>query len=119
MKTILFMATTIGIAAFTSQPSYADCGDITGSTSAQAHTGIAKDGTQAPLEGNSGTQAKADTPTGTTTTSRDTAANKPQKGGGTMPMGENKNLATSNQDVVAQQKGGETAASAGTRDKCD
>ena len=119
MKPTLLILTAMGLAAFTSQPSFADCVDMTGSTDTQARTGIAKDGTHAPLEGTAGTQAKTDTPTGTTTTSTDVAANKPQKEGGTLPMGESNNLATSSQDVVAQQKGGETAASSATKDKCD
>lgn len=60
--------------------------------------GISKDGTHAPLEG-----PKQD------------AAEAPAKDGNTMPLanqegGGNKNLATSEQDVEAQQKGDKTAA---------
>ena len=69
--------------------------------------GIAKDGTHAPLEGPE--------PDGA-------AANAPAKDGGTMPLaseegGGNKDLATSQQDVEAQQDGQKTAA-ASAEDDC-
>jgi len=119
MKPISLTAAAIGMAAFAFQPAFADCVDVTGSVNKEARSGIAKDGTHAPLEGNAGTQARTETPTGTTTTSADAATKPPQKDGATMPMGESRNLATSNQDAVAQQKGGETAAATATPDKCD
>jgi hypothetical protein len=74
----------------------------------QTTAGIAKDGTHAPLESpNSPTQDRKDSA---------------QKDGSTMPLaskegGGDKNLATSQQDVEAQQQGEKTAA-AQARDKC-
>jgi hypothetical protein len=71
-------------------------------------SGISKDGTHAPLESpNSATQDRKDSA---------------QKDGSTMPLaskegGGNKNLATSQQDVEAQQQGDKTAA-AQAEDKC-
>jgi hypothetical protein len=67
---------------------------------------IAKDGTHAPLE----TQ-----PTDTKSNSQEKSA---QKDGSTMPLGTqegggNKDLATSQQDVEAQQQGDKTAAAKG------
>jgi hypothetical protein len=70
--------------------------------------GISKDGTHAPLESpNSATQDRKDSA---------------QKDGSTMPLatkegGGDKNLATSQQDVEAQQQGKKTAA-AQAEDKC-
>jgi hypothetical protein len=70
--------------------------------------GISKDGTHAPLESpNSPTQDRKDSA---------------QKDGSTMPLaskegGGDKNLATSQQDVEAQQQG-EKTATAQARDKC-
>jgi len=56
---------------------------------------MAKDGTHAPME-------EADNNTAN--------ANATKKDGQEMPMGADKNLATSQQDVNAQQKGDKTAA---------
>jgi hypothetical protein len=109
MKFTSLALIAIGMAALTSQPSFADCVDITGSTATEDRSGIAKDGTRAPMEGSETTQAqknKAD-------------ANAPQKEGGTLPLGKNPNLATSEQDVVAQQHGDKTAAAKAQQDKCD
>ena len=98
MKTLLIAATL----SLISGVAMADCPDKTASnlgTDANKTAGIAKDGTHAPLESNkpadSGTAA--------------------QKDGQTMPLanqegGGNKNLATSQQDVEAQQHGDKTAA---------
>ena len=66
---------------------------------------IAKDGTRAPLE------------------QTDSGANPVAKDGGTMPLAEqegggNKNLATSQQDVEAQQDGEKTAAAKAEEDAC-
>ncbi|MCC2609586.1 MULTISPECIES: hypothetical protein [Rhizobium/Agrobacterium group] len=119
MKTISLLSVSIGVAAFTFQPSFADCVDVTGSVNKEARSGIAKDGTQAPLESGAVTGTRTESPTGTTTTSADAGGNAPQKDGRAMPMGESPNLATSNQDVVSQQKGGETAAATATKDKCN
>ncbi|MHA6686884.1 hypothetical protein [Mesorhizobium sp. A556] len=76
----------------------ADCADTTTSTSNSADATktppISKDGTKAPLE----VQPNKD------------AAASPQKDGSNMPMAEDKNVATSQQDVEAQQHGDQTAA---------
>lgn len=120
MKPIVLIATALGMAAFTVQPGFADCVDVTGSVNKEARGGISKDGTHAPLEGGANTQAQSGGATGTTTTSADAGPNAPQKdGGANLPMGESTNLATSNQDVSAQQDGGKTAAEVATQDKCD
>lgn len=99
----------VGMAALTSQPSFADCVDITGSTTTEGRSGIAKDGTHAPMEGSETTQAQKNK----------AGANAPQKEGGTLPLAKNPNLATSEQDVVAQQHGDKTAAAKAQQDKCD
>jgi len=82
----------------------AECVDTTTSALDSTRTaGIAKDGSKAPLEKPDGEAAKhAD-------------SNAVQKSGQTMPLaskqgGGDKNLATSQQDVEAQQEGGKTAA---------
>ncbi|MBP1845912.1 hypothetical protein J2046_004186 [Rhizobium petrolearium] len=116
MKRTISISAAIALAVFSYTPSLAKCHDVTGSVNKDSQTGIAKDGTHVPLEGNSGSQAKTETPTGTTTTSADALPKTPQKDGGNMPMGESSNLATSGQDVASQQKGNKTAAA---QDKCD
>lgn len=108
MKLTSLIATAIGMAAISFQPSFADCVDVTGSVNKEAR--IAKDGTQAPLEATTPTEGQK----GLTTTSKD-----PQKEGGTLPMGKSPDLATSNQDVVAQQHGEKTAAATAMQEKCD
>ncbi|WP_274627579.1 hypothetical protein [Arvimicrobium flavum] len=70
--------------------------------------GIAKDGTHAPLE-TPDTQAKAGNPVA--------------KDGSTMPLadqegGGNKDLATSQQDIEAQQRGEKTAAAKAQDEAC-
>ena len=76
----------------------ADCVDTTTSTSSFAAATktppISKDGTKAPLE----------------VQPNKAAAASPQKNGANMPLAENKDLATSQQDVEAQQHGEKTAA---------
>ena len=76
----------------------ADCADTTTSTSNSAAATktppISKDGTKAPLE---------------VEPNKDAAAS-PQKDGSNMPMAEDKDIATSQQDVEAQQHGDKTAA---------
>ncbi|MBW9115481.1 hypothetical protein JNB88_17700 [Rhizobium cauense] len=111
-------AAAIALVAFSYAPGWADCQETTGSTSNQARAGIAKDGTHAPLEGGSG-QVKTESTTGTTKTSADAAPKSPQKDGSALPMEGSANLATSGQDVTAQQKGDKTAAATGAEDKCD
>ncbi len=112
-------AVALTLGAFSLQPALADCSDMTGSANNKDHTGIAKDGTHAPLEGSAGSQVQTQSPTGTTTTSAQAAAKSPEKDGANMPMGESSNLATSNQDVAAQQKGGKTAAAVANQGKCN
>ncbi|MBY5540576.1 hypothetical protein HFO60_11070 [Rhizobium leguminosarum] len=112
------ISAAIVLAAFSYTPSLAECPDVTGSVTTGAHTGIAKDGTHVPLEGNSGSQVKTETSTGTTTTSADALPKTAQKDGGTMPMGESTDIATSGQDATAQQKGDKTAAATALDDKC-
>lgn len=86
----------------------AECVDTT--TSATDSTGsvktppISKDGTKAPLEAQPGSDSNA--------------AAEPQKDGSNMPLGENEDVATSQQDVEAQQHGDKTAA-AQNEDKAD
>ena len=90
----------------------AACPTTTGSINAQPQKGIAKDGTHAPLESGANSQLqKGAASTGTTTSSMNQA---PQKDGKTMPLAGKEgsgdpNLATSQQDVEAQQKGDQTA----------
>ena len=119
MKRIVSIAAAIALAASIYSPSLADCVETTGSVNKEAHSGIAKDGTQAPLEGASGSQVETETATGTTTTSADALPKTAQKDGKAMPMGESSNLATSGQDAIAQQKGEKTAAAKSTQEKCD
>lgn len=119
MKRIVSISAAIALAAFSYTPRLAACDEVTGSVNKEAESGIAKDGTHVPLEGNSGSQAKTETSTGTTTTSADALPNAPQKDGANMPMGESNELATSGQDVAAQQEGDKTAAAAGAETECD
>jgi len=101
MKTTVTLFLTASILGFAGSPVMADCKDKTGSVAMkQQPAGIAKDGTHAPLDTNKA--ASADTPT-------------VAKDGKTMPLanqegGGDKNLATSEQDVKAQQQGDKTAA---------
>ena len=72
---------------------------------AQLTGGIAKDGSLAPLEGAAETsQVGGDAATG------ESSAEGIVKDGTMEPLGAAENLATSEQDVVAQQEGGATAA---------
>ncbi|GLS29435.1 hypothetical protein SAMN04488498_11230 [Mesorhizobium albiziae] len=81
--------------------------DTTASINDKSSTGIAKDGTHAPLENDASAMQ-----------------NEPvKKDGKTMPLateegGGNKNLATSQQDIEAQQKGDQTAAAKAEDDAC-
>ena len=84
---------TLAAVLFATTASLADCPDP------NQTAGISKDGTHAPLE----------------TPDKKAAENQAQKDGNTMPLatqegGGNKNLATSQQDVEAQQQGDKTAA---------
>ncbi|WP_165921923.1 hypothetical protein [Rhizobium azibense] len=109
MKLTSLTLIAVCMAALTSHPSFADCVDITGSTKTEERSGIAKDGAHAPMEGSQTTQAQANA----------AGANAPQKEGGTLPLAKNPNLATSEQDMVAQQHGEKTAAAKARKEKCD
>lgn len=105
MRQFATIIAAVGMAALTSGQGLAACADVSGSASNEAKAGIAKDGTHVPLEGSADGQANA---TGGV-----------QKDGGTMPLTTDKNLATSGQDVAAQQQGDQTAAaSADAEEKC-
>lgn len=105
MTKLTTIIAAVGMAAFVSGPSLAACPEVTGSVDSKAAAGISKDGTHVPLEGSADTQANA--------------SGGVQKDGNTMPLATDKNLATSSQDVAAQQQGEETAAaSAANKDKC-
>jgi hypothetical protein len=113
MKTIASAMIAIGAIAFASGTALAACPDVTGSVKPDAQTGIAKDGSKAPLESNANSQTQTGAAsTGTTTSSSEGQTAK--KDGQTMPLankegGGDPNLATSQQDVTAQQKGDQTA----------
>ncbi|MHA6643431.1 hypothetical protein [Mesorhizobium sp. A623] len=87
--------------SMTAGSAFAACPDKSASNSGTEQTaGISKDGTHAPLE-----KPKAE----------NDANNAVKKDGNTMPLateegGGDKNLATSQQDVEAQQQGDQTAA---------
>lgn len=118
MKLTVSIPAAIALAAFTYSPSLADCMNTSGAVPKDQHAGIAKDGTHAPMEGSAG-QLKTESSTGTTTTSVDALPKTAQKDGATMPMGEGSSLATSGQDVAAQQKGDKTAAATAGQGACD
>jgi hypothetical protein len=118
MNRTLVALAAFGLAAFSSQASMADCVNMMPSGNQQAHGKMAKDGTHAPMETGAATQPQPGPATGTTTSSSDTAVKAPQKGGDTMPMGENPDVATSAQDAQAQQQGDKTAAAAAGDNKC-
>ncbi|WP_175544462.1 hypothetical protein [Mesorhizobium sp. YR577] len=104
MKMIIATMAALTISAFVPVAAFAACPETTGSISNDAKTGISKDGTRAPLQ--------TDTQSATTP---QVNPNPTKKDGNTMPLadqegGGNKNLATSQQDVEAQQKGDKTAA---------
>jgi len=88
----------------------AECVDpgSTASTSAQVKTPpVAKDGSKAPMEAEPKTNAQAN--------AQESDSGPVQKDGGTMPLAsseadDNNNIATSQQDVEAQQEGEKTAA---------
>ncbi|TIP74540.1 MAG: hypothetical protein E5X53_02595 [Mesorhizobium sp.] len=100
MKTltaILLATSMIGLTAGTAS---ATCHDTTASIEAQS--GIAKDGTRAPLETDANAGSRVE-------------GGPANKDANTMPLanqesGGNKDLATSQQDAEAQQEGDKTAA---------
>lgn len=104
MKTIssLLLAASLSLGAGTA---LAACPDTSAAKDTDKTAGIAKDGTRAPLE------------------SAEPSGNTAAKDGGTMPLatqegGGNKDLATSQQDVEAQQDGEKTAAAKADDDRC-
>ncbi|MFU0504538.1 hypothetical protein [Pseudaminobacter sp. NGMCC 1.201702] len=112
MRPIAAMIAAVSVTALASGTAFAACPETTGSVSNEttATAGIAKDGTHAPLE----TDAEAKSGM-----NADTA----QKDGKTMPLAEqeaggNKDLATSQQDVEAQQQGEQTAAAEAEDEAC-
>ena len=82
----------------------AECADntTTNSTASVKTPPISKDATKAPLQ---------------VEPNKDAAAGA-QKNGRNMPLGENKDVATSQQDVVAQQQGDKTAAAKAEDEAC-
>jgi hypothetical protein len=118
MRMMISVPAAIALAVVSHSAVLADCVDVTTSANADTETGIAKDGTHAPLEGAAGSQVQTHSETGTTTTSADALAQEPQKDGEALPMGESSDLATSGQDASAQQSGGQTAAASAAQKKC-
>ncbi|MET3648834.1 hypothetical protein [Phyllobacterium ifriqiyense] len=114
MKLISAILAAVAISAMAFSTAMADCPTKGASAQNNTQKGISKDGTHAPLDdsANAKTQSGAAS-TGTTTSSEKT----PQKSGDAMPMGTDKNQATSQQDVSAQQKGEKTAAAQADADK--
>lgn len=129
MKRIATLLAASALLAFGADATFAeDCVDTQAGTTgsvqsgqttaaAGAEQGVAKDGTQAPLETDKSASNVTQSPGGTTTNfSADaTGGGKVAKDGSTMPLatapgGGDPNLATSQQDIEAQQKGQDTAA---------
>lgn len=91
----------------------ADCADPTSASDQPKTAPVAKDGSKAPLQ--TPAAGSAETPV---------EQNSAQKDGSTMPLateegGGDKDLATSQQDVEAQQRGEKTAAAEATEAKED
>ncbi|TIS53144.1 hypothetical protein [Mesorhizobium sp.] len=104
MKTLTAILLATSIIGLTSGAASAACPDTTASIGSKAQTGIAKDGTRAPLESDA-----------TANVDGRLEGGPANKDGNSMPLanqesGGNKNLATSQQDIEAQQKGDKTAA---------
>jgi hypothetical protein len=106
MKALFPLTTAVCLAL--SAPAWAACPDVTGSINGETSAGLAKDGTHAPLEAGATAENRTETPGGTTTTAGKGEALA--KDGRTLPLSSDPNLATSNQDVAAQQQGEKTAA---------
>lgn len=127
MKLISSLALAAAL-SLSASAAFADCVDLSApnATDTNKTAGISKDGTHAPLETPDTSAANTADTTKTAGVSKDgktleigdaagDAAQAPQKDGNTMPLatqegGGNKDLATSQQDVEAQQKGDKTAA---------
>ncbi|MER9330228.1 hypothetical protein NKJ26_01575 [Mesorhizobium sp. M0152] len=105
-KASLIIAIAVSLSAGSAIAACPDKSAVNAGTDTQQTAGISKDGTHAPLE----------TPKATVTPKATGNAGKPAaKDGSTMPLakaegGGNKNLATSQQDIEAQQHGGKAAA---------
>jgi hypothetical protein len=113
MKPIGPMMAAVAAITLISSSAFAACPETTGSIKPSAQQGMAKDGTHAPLENSANSQEQTSAASSGTTTSSNPSASL-QKDGQTMPLanaegGGDKNLATSQQDVQAQQKGDPTA----------
>ncbi len=104
MKTLTAMLLATSMIGLTSGTAFATCHDTTASIDSEAQAGIAKDGTHAPLETDATADAEGRVEGGPATKDGNTMPLANQEGGG------NKNLATSQQDIEAQQEGEKTAA---------
>jgi hypothetical protein len=104
MKTLVAILLTSAMIGLTSGAAMATCHDTTASIESEAQTGIAKDGTRAPLETDTAANAEGRVEGGPANKDGNTMPLADQEGGG------NKNIATSQQDVEAQQEGEKTAA---------
>lgn len=114
MKPISAILAAAAISTMAFSTAMADCPPEAGSAQNDTQKGISKDGTHAPLDNSADAKAQSGAAsTGTTTSSAKTE----QKAGDAMPMGTDKNQATSQQDVTAQQKGDKTAAAQADADK--
>lgn len=106
MKQISTIIAAVAISTMAFSSSMAACPEA-GSAQNNSQKGISKDGTHAPLDDSANAKPESGAAsTGTTTGS----AKTPQKSGDSVPMTADKNQATSQQDVEAQQKGDKTAA---------
>lgn len=112
MKPITSILAAVAITALTSGAAIAKCHEATGSAKNETQQGISKDGTHAPMEDSASSQTQTGAASTGTTTRSEMKADKStplaDQGGGV-----DKNLATSGQDVMAQQKGEKTAAAKG------
>jgi hypothetical protein len=104
MKTLAAILLATSVIGLTSGTALANCHESTASIDSEAQPGIAKDGTRAPLEADAAADAEGRVEGGPANKDGNTMPLANQEGGG------NKNLATSQQDIEAQQEGEETAA---------
>jgi len=106
MNTLAKLTASAAVVLLSGSMAFADCVDTTASTTSDAvkTPPVAKDGSTAPLE-----EEPADS-------AQQADAEPTQKDGSNMPLAESEgdrseeNLATSQQDVEAQQEGEQTAA---------
>jgi hypothetical protein len=113
MKTLTAMLFATSMLGLTAGTALAECVDTTASIESEAQEGIAKDGTHAPLEGQATTDAEGRVEGGQANKDGNTMPLASQEGGG------DKNLATSQQDIEAQQQGDQTAAAAADANQDD